>query len=265
MGDELALYLYGFARRNSLPVTLDMAGVSGETPVACQPHRDIVAAVSKVPLAEFTGRDAEARLSEIAWVGPRALRHEAVVEEIMKHSPILPARFGTLFSGAQRLQEAMSEHYDEIVSFLERTADQQEWAIKGYLDRRQALEAWTDAQMDREWATAESPGKRFLKRQRVLSQAAGRVSEWTEAARERLRRELQGEATSLVERAAGAPSEDQREAVLNFAVLVSRAQLPAVLATVEKVNADWEPRGLSLQCTGPLPPYSFTPALESGP
>ncbi len=266
MGEDLALYLYCFARRNLLAAAPTLEDVSGEQRITCEAHREIVAVVSAVPLAEFTGPEAEAHLSDLAWVGPRALRHESVVEQAMRLSPIFPARFGTLFSGAPRLREVMSGHYDEIVSFLERTADHEEWAVKGYLDRRRAIEAWAAAEMDRERGPSESPGKRFLVRQRALSRGAGRVSEWTEAARERLRRELQGEATSLVERAAGAPpSGQEREAVLNFAVLIARAQLPAALATVEKANADWEERGLSVQCTGPLPPYSFTPALEGGP
>ena len=50
---------------------------------------------------EFAGPEAELNLQQLSWVGPRALRHEAVIEEVMASSPVLPARFGTLFSSAE--------------------------------------------------------------------------------------------------------------------------------------------------------------------
>jgi hypothetical protein len=232
----------------------------------CRRHREIAAVVSEVPLAEFTGPDAEAHLADIKWVGPRAVRHEAILEEIMRRSPVFPARFGILFSSEERLLEVMVRHHDEIGSFLNRIAGQEEWAVKGYLDRNKATEAVTaEAIAADEAAGPLAPGKRFLRRQRALSQTAGNVTDLTERARGRLRQELEAEAVSLVERATSAvPAEGQREVVLNFAILVPHAGVPSALNTVEKMNAEWEPRGLTVACTGPMPPYSFTPLLEEG-
>ena len=56
--------------------------------------QNLCAVLSEVRLEDFCGGAAELRMRDLAWVGPRALRHEAVVEEVMRHSPVLPARFG---------------------------------------------------------------------------------------------------------------------------------------------------------------------------
>jgi len=264
--EKLALYLYGFARWSEVAELPELLGVAGEDRVTCRRHREIAAVVSEVPLIELTGPDAEAHLSDIKWVGPRVVRHEAILEEIMRRSPVFPARFGILFSSEERLLDVMARHHDEILSFLDRIAGQEEWAVKGYLDRDKATEAITkEAIAADEAALPESPGKRFLRRQRALSQTPGKVTDLTEMARGRLRRELEAEAVSLVERATSAvPVEGQHEVVLNFAILVPHAAVPAALHAVETMNAEWEPRGLTLAGTGPMPPYSFTPFLEEG-
>jgi hypothetical protein len=260
-----ALYLYGFARWSQLPELPELPGVTGRDRVTRRRHRDLAAVVSEVPLDEFTGPDAEAHLSEIDWVGPRAVRHESILEEIMRRSPVFPAHFGILFSSEDRLLELMARRHDEIVSFLDRIAGREEWAVKGYLDRAKATEAVAaEAIAADEAALPEAPGKRFLRRQRALSDTSAKVTDLTEAARGRLRRELESDALPLVERTTTV-AEGQREVVMNFAILVPHAEVPAALDAVGKMNAEWEPRGLTVACTGPLPPYSFTPALEQGP
>lgn len=263
--ERLALYLYGFVRWTDAAEVPALPGVAGEDQrVSCQRHREIAAVVSEVPLVEFTGPDAEAHLADINWVGPRAVHHEAILEEIMRRAPIFPARFGILFSSEARLLEVMARHHEEIVSFLDRIAGRDEWAVKAYLDRNKATEAVAaEAIAADEAALPLSPGKRFLRRQRALSQTADKLTDLTEMARGRLRRELEADAVSLVERASSAaPVEGQREMVLNFAILVPHAEVPAALSAVEKMNAEWAPRGLTVACTGPMPPYSFTPSLD---
>jgi hypothetical protein len=262
--EKRALYLYGFARWTEVAELPELPGVNGQARVVCRRDREIAALVSEVPLVEFTGPDAEAHLSDINWVGPRAIRHEAILEEIMRRAAVFPAHFGILFSSEERLLEVMARHHDEIVSFLDRIAGQEEWAVKGYLDRPKATEAVTaEAIAADEAALPLSPGKRFLLRQRALSQTADKVADLTETARARLRRELEADAASLVERSPSAiPAEGRKEMVLNFAILVPHAEVPAALDVVEKMNAEWEPRGLTVACTGPMPPFSFTPVLD---
>ena len=52
------------------------------------------------------------------------------------------------------------------------------------------------------------------------------------------------------------------EMVLNVAFLLPKDGIATFRREVERVAADFEPRGLSLACTGPWPPFNFCPNLE---
>ena len=144
---QSALYLFCFARPNLLG-KIEGPGVDGRHPLCLFRHfPDLCAVVGEVPLEDFCGPAAELRMQQLAWVGPRALRHESVVEQVMRHSPVLPARFGTLFSSQESLAEFLDIHRKTISQFLERVADQEEWSIKGLLDRKQAGQALMSASL----------------------------------------------------------------------------------------------------------------------
>jgi hypothetical protein len=56
-----------------------------------------------------------------------------------------------------------------------------------------------------------------------------------------------------------------KDMVLNWAFLVPKKAVPGFQARVQDANAQYPDRGLILECTGPWPPYSFTPALDLEP
>ena len=111
-------------------------GVDDRTPVFMHPSPFAAAVVCELRQEEFCGADA--RFQDLAWIGPRACRHHRVIEAVMKHSPVLPARFGTLFSSFDSLHRFMTRHAGTITGFLDRVTGQQEWALKGSLDKRRA-------------------------------------------------------------------------------------------------------------------------------
>ena len=59
-------------------------GVDGQCAVGVRACGEIGAVFSEVELAEFCGETAEARLQDLAWLGPRVCRHAAVIEEVMR-------------------------------------------------------------------------------------------------------------------------------------------------------------------------------------
>jgi hypothetical protein len=87
----------------------------------------ICAVLSQVRREEFCGKDADARLEDLAWLAPRVCRHEAVVEQVMSQSPVLPARFATLFTSLESLQRFMLEYREAITGFFTHLGDQREW------------------------------------------------------------------------------------------------------------------------------------------
>ena len=203
---QRALYLFCFARSNLIG-ELQGTGVDGQHPLSLfRRFPDLCAVLSEVPLEDFCGDAAELRMQDLAWVGPRALRHEAVVEEVMRHSPVLPARFGTLFSSQERLAEFLDKHRGAISEFLERVADQAEWSVRGLLDRRQAGQALTSASLAaREGQLAALPaGRRYFEEQRIRAGAEKELSLWLNETRRQVASDLMKQASDFCESLGGA-------------------------------------------------------------
>ncbi len=104
-GSETAFYLYCLGPAAGLP-RIAAAGVDERSRVSLWFCDEIGAVLSEVPLDDFRGEQAEARLRDLSWLGPRVCRHEAVIEEAMRRGPVLPARFATLFASADSLQDS---------------------------------------------------------------------------------------------------------------------------------------------------------------
>src|ERR1019366_1055238 len=141
-------------------------------PVFVRACGEIGAVLSEVELGEFCGESAEARLADLAWLGPRVCRHEAVIEEVMSRAPVLPARFATLFISVDSLQRSVFEHREAIAQFFAQLGDQQEWAVKGLLNRAAALERLgaSGRPAAEEPAPAASPGARYFEEKRRKAQ-----------------------------------------------------------------------------------------------
>lgn len=187
-----------------------------------------MAVTEEVALDEFTPE----HLEDPEWVSARACRHEQVIEAAMRHSAVLPARFGTVFSSLERLEEFAAAHAEAIGGFLRRVAGQDEWGLKAFAKAAAAARP--------EGAAA---GTRYLlERKNRGARLAG-----TAAALEAL-------ASAAVERTAIEPG-----VVRSWAFLVPREGVEEFRAQVDRAAAE-APR-FNFILSGPWPPYSFVPEL----
>jgi hypothetical protein len=262
---ETAAYLYCLTP-GGCGIPASAMGVDGERPVSVRACGEIGAVMSDVELGEFCGEAAEARLQDLAWLGPRACRHAAVIEEVMRQTPVLPARFATLFTSVDSLQQTVLEHREAIAGFFAQLGDKQEWAVKGLLDRTGALRRLrSPAQPTPEApAPATSPGARYFQEKRIQAQVE---RDFTSRLKEFCRRAaaaLGAEANGFRERPAlGAmAAETDAEVVLNWAFLVSPAALEDFRVRLDRFNDQEAFPGLLLTLAGPWPPYSFAPTLS---
>ena len=263
-----ALYLFCFARSDRVG-EIAGPGVDGHHPLCLfRPFPDLCAIVSEVPLEDFCGPAAELRMQQLAWVGPRALRHEAVVEQVMRHSPVLPVRFGTLFSSQESLAEVRATHRQTISQFLERVADQEEWSIKGLLDRTQAGQALISASLaaQQEQLAALPPGTRYFQEQRIRSAAEKELSLWLNETCRQVASHLMKQASDFRECPVvpRQPPESGTEVLLNWAFLLRRGVAAAFRLRIDQVNEKHGTRGLVFELSGPWPPYRFVPPLSMG-
>ncbi len=217
----------------------------------------ISAVLSETSREDFCGDGAEARLEDLAWLAPRVFRHEAVVEEVMGQSPVLPARFATLFSTLDSLRCFILGHRESITGFFAHLGDKREWAVKGLLDRTLASHGAPSPPLQ----PVASPGKNYLQKKRTEANAGER--QWLRAACEKAAGELEQQASAFRERPLwnGGESSEPSEVILNWAFLVPGGGEADFRRMVSELDERHRVSGLSFALSGPWPPYSFAPAL----
>lgn len=260
-----ALYLFCLARGGRVP-SLTGTGISGNESLVTKDFFDVTAVFCEVPQDDFAGPSAEARLQDLAWVGPRAVRHEEVIEEVMGHSPVFPARFGTLFRSAESLSRLVELNLEVITGYFDDVADNEEWSVKGSLSKSQAVE---EIFSDKLKALAESlsslpPGIRYFKERQIRAEADKQLAGWVRKACSDIADGLVACSTKSRQRKIISLSKEEgdRETVVNWAFLVNRSRLGEFLDLVKSANARSNGSGLFFECSGPWPPYSFSPPLH---
>lgn len=263
----IAYYLYCLTPRAGA-VHVSAIGVDGERPVFVHACGEIGAVISEVALAEFSGELAEARLQDLAYLGPLVWRHEAVIDEAMRQAPVTPARFATLFTSVDRLQQYVLEHQSAINGFFAQLGDKQEWAVKGLLHPPGALETLSSSgeSVVEGRAPVTSPGARYLQEKRIKAQLEQdfnlRLKEFCQRAATALGTQSDGFRERKV--LGSMTAETDAKLVLNWAFLLSPAAIEDFRVRLDGLNGGEAFTGLILVLTGPWPPYSFSPDLSGG-
>ena len=262
-----AYYLYCLTPGGGGPPASVM-GVDGQSAVLVRACGEIGAVFSEVEVAEFCGETAEAHLQDLAWLGPRVCRHEAVIEEVMSRVPVLPARFATLFTSFESLKQSVLEHREAIAEFFAQLGDKQEWAVKGLLNRAEALSRLgsSGGPAPEEPAPARSPGAQYFQEKRIKAQLERDFNLRLKEFCRRAAAALGAQAGGFRERQALAPvtADTDAEVILNWAFLIPPGALEDFRARLDRFNAGEAFPGLALTPSGPWPPYSFAPDLSGG-
>jgi hypothetical protein len=257
---ELVYYLYCLT-----PCARDLhvsaIGVDGRHPIFARGCEGVGAVLSEVERGEFCGDAAEARLEDLEWLGPRVCRHEAAIEEVMRQTPVLPARFATLFTSIDALKQSVLERLDAIGGFFAQLGDKQEWAVKGLLNRTDALRP--PGSSDRSAAEART-GTRYFEEKRIQAHWERDLAFRLKEFRRRAAAALSAHAGGFRERKvlASVTAGTDVETVLNWAFLLSPGALDEFRERLEYLNGGEALRGLKLTLTGPWPPHSFVPDLS---
>jgi len=261
----LALYLFGVVRSGMAGRGSGLPALEPEAATSAVTCGALCAVVVETDAALFTGPGGDERLADLKWIGPRAVRHQEVLGTLLSSGPVLPARFGTLFSGEERLRAFLERHEVAISTFLDSTEGASEWGVRGVLDRPRALEALVADGMPPDEALATlSPGRRYLEERRLRSEAEQRLQRWVEETTSPLVTELAALSRATRSRTpsrAGdaAPGE---ETAFSWALLVDAGAEDRLRTAVAEGGASLAAKGLRLELSGPWPPYTFCPELE---
>ncbi len=264
--DKLAVYLFCFAEAKLLPDVrrIEIEPIESDSHLSVLTFGNVAAVHSLVPLEDFTGPEAEARLGDLEWIGPRAIFHEMVIEEIAKFSPVYPARFGTIYLSEANLETFMAAHSDTLSRFFEYAADKREWAVKGYMDSQKSIDRLREKIVRESKDLPRSPGARYLAEKRLRGSISDRLQEWLAEILTNANRILVPAAVEFRERKILPETGAERpgEMVSNWAFLIPKKGESKFENKLETLNKEYEQEGITFQLSGPWPPFSFIPPLE---
>ena len=243
---EPALYLYGISRSaGSSTVKITNVGIDGVHAVEPLSHEDLVCWVSPIDGAAFS-EEINHNRENLEWLALHSVRHQQAVAEIAARETIVPARFGTVFSGRAALLKNIEGRKAALEKAFKRIADADEWGVKVFSQRPAVREARPEARS----------GKEYLQQKAV-----------------RLKRRPEDDDSSLREFAAAlekiaadsAPSGKisgvQPDLLWQATFLVARAQRKHWDKTLKDFVKKWD-RTRRIEVNGPWPPYSFVSDAE---
>jgi len=263
------IYLYCLARPECLPVVREpeerLRGVDERYPVGAVEQAGVVAVIGEVDPGDFCDQN----LQTLPWVGPRACRHEAVVEWIMGASPVLPVKFGTIFRSRTSLEKFLGLHREDIVRVLDELRDKAEWSVKGYLveeEARRIVAAADPAIQSRLAALSPSPGVRYLQQKQLDAMIEAAVRTWVARLIHELHETLVHHAVASTELRCHTSAVTGRaeRMVFNCSFLLTPEALPDFRAALSDPLHAHQGTGLTLELRGPWPPYNFCPTLSEG-
>ncbi|HKD81711.1 MAG TPA: GvpL/GvpF family gas vesicle protein [Candidatus Angelobacter sp.] len=136
LATENALYLYGVSRgMGKTPPGASSPGIDGVNPVKPLVCGDFLCWVSNVDQASFT-EALERNMENLEWLALHSVRHQQVVGEVAARMAIVPARFGTVFSGEAALRANVTERSKGLAKVFNRVADSDEWGVKVFAEKQ---------------------------------------------------------------------------------------------------------------------------------
>jgi len=240
-------------------------GIDGDHPLFVEPIGNVAAVFSEIDLEDFSGPAAREKMENLAWVAPRALRHEEVILCVMEKGPVLPVRFGTVFSSPAAAAEPLRQRQDVLEKYFRDIAGKKEWTLKGYADRPRAKARLTVARLaaEKEQLAGLSPGKRYFLEQKIKGAVDKEVAVWLkEMERDILRaaREASAGFSECRLQSQGVTGRDE-EMFFNGALLVADGSATVLQGITNEWNTRHEDQGLQIELSGPWPPYHFAPVF----
>lgn len=251
--------------RPGTDVTRAPAGVEG-APVVLEGRAGaaVAALVSRVDASTYAPGTIEARAPDVAWVGPRAVAHDAVLSWASEAGAVVPFAMFTLFAGARSLHAMLAARGPALAGLLDRVGQCREWSVRVFrVDDRVAasLSEYSPAVADiARQAAAASPGQRYLLERKANELRGAEIARLGGAAAREAFTALSALAEQAVRDplpAAGGAGSSAGAAVLDASFLVRRDRSDAFRSGAGALAAALAPRGFEVELSGPWPPYHF--------
>jgi len=231
-----------------VPVSLP-AGIAG-APVSVVPVGDLAALASELSAESYGAEAWQEHGGDPRWLERVAGEHNAVLQAVVQVNDVLPLRLPGIYPDLETMRRVLHTQHDTLAEAFARVRRHVELGAKVYV-------VTSTARAEEE--PRPSSGRDYLARR---SAEAGRREE------ARLRRQARVlEAHEVMARAsthaATSPPQDAalsgrpEPMLLNASYLVARDDFDAFISLAEELGVDLGEQGMSLEITGPWPPYNF--------
>jgi hypothetical protein len=257
------VYAYGVVRLRdggSLGSLSAVEGVSGSSLriVSCG---QLAALISDVP------QHADSAIEDV-WRDPEQIKHmvldhHRVLRTLANCCPVLPLRFGAVFSGDERVAAMLGAQRERLCGALERIDGAREWGIQLFCDRaalrRRLGEEAPAIRAAREQIAATSAGRAFFLRRKLEQALDAEVQNAIDRYVADWRTSLRSAARAAANLKTQAPAIHGRahEMVWNGAFLVAQDCEDRFFDLIAKLKHTYGSSGFDCGCTGPWPPSSF--------
>ena len=237
-------YVYCIAPGERLTFSEPVHGVDDGAELNLVRFQDLQAVTSRVALAEFGQAALAQRAKDTQWLEQKVRAHDQLLKAALASGPVVPFRFCTIVRSEEDVRQVLERHHDRIREALARLTGKKEWGVKVLL--REGAEAPRNDVPSGRW---------YLERKQ---NAARREAENRQHADERARK-CHEQLASAADVSALLPASQRagERAVLNAAYLVLDAGERKFHALIAAMDERLEPDGLTLEVTGPWPPYNF--------
>lgn len=260
MADSIQ-YVYAVVDPDT-PFAAAPAGID-DLPVRVEREGSVAALVSTVDGRAYSPAEVEARTADIAWLGPRARAHDAVVTWASDQAAVVPLPMFSLFRDADGVRAMLRDREKELQRTLGRVRDRQEFSVRvfridGVLASHLGQLSPRIAELERA-ASAASPGQRYLLVRKLETERTSEVARLGSDVAQRVYDSLAAKADdTAIEPVPRHPAEGTvGTAVLNASFLLERAATEPFRRALTDLMEEHEPRGFRFEFTGPWPPYHF--------
>lgn len=235
-------------------------------------YQDITAVVTEVSPEKFDPEKVKERLEkDLKWTEEKVRNHQAIIEEAMKESAVIPLKFLTLYKTKEKIKQVLKEKYDEFQELLNALKGKEEWALKVYVADKEKLIAAIKKE-DEELITLQeeiaekAEGARYLYEKKIEEKIKERIDDLLDkdikeifdiltpfSTKEPVVNNLLPEEVvrKTKERSFG-------EMISNVSYLIPKEKVNEFQGTVERIHQHiYFPKGLWLEYSGPWPPYNF--------
>jgi hypothetical protein len=260
----LYVYLIGLSHDLQIAIAYPNAPVALESqePLSLVAAGDLSAVVSRVPLTKYGEGRFEAQLKDPVWAAEKVMRHQAVTAFFSERQPVVPLRFGIIYSDSKKIEAMLSERAGSLISALARVEGCEEWALHLHADRSVLAEKITGLSPKltdiRHRARSSSQGQAYLLGKQADKMRSAEVKSHLKKVADDLASSL-GDAAKALKRLQPADHELKQKPVLaaKLVYLVPRKNVADFKKQAEKLAQRHGAHGFRIELTGPWPPYNF--------